>query len=271
MRQNPPVTPFLKWAGGKRWLVDQHFSLIPSFTGKYIEPFLGGGSVFFKIRPKEAFLSDSNERLIECYTAMRDHPHLVYSILKEHHLLHCDEYYYHLRSKNYTSDVERAAQFIYLNRTCFNGLYRVNLKGTFNVPRGSKHSVLLGSDNFISSSEALRGSTLRAIDFEEAINEGKEGDLIFIDPPYTVKHNFNGFVKYNDKIFKWADQERLRDTIVRARDRGCVCVVTNAAHKSVVDLYSGIGTITYLKRKSVLSGKNSARGTYDEILVVINP
>jgi len=136
--------PFLKWAGGKRWLVDKHFDLLNVEFDRFIEPFLGSGAVFFRLAPEKAILCDKNSQLIDTYRAIQEDWQQVEKYIKSHHTNHNKEYYYHIRSKNFTTLVEKAAQFIYLNRTCWNGLYRVNLKGQFNVPIGTKKNVVLG-------------------------------------------------------------------------------------------------------------------------------
>ena len=164
------------------------------------------------------------------------------------------------------SPVKRAARLIYLNRTCWNGLYRVNRQGEFNVPIGTKTQVLLESDCFSAISDQLRMTEIRHSDFEATIDEASVGDLVFVDPPYTVKHNLNGFLKYNDKIFSWQDQVRLRDAVDRASGRGAYIVVTNANHKSLRDLYAGFSQAP-LARQSVLSGLAKSRGLTEELLI----
>jgi DNA adenine methylase len=162
---------------------------------------------------------------------------------------------------------QKAARFIYLNRTCWNGLYRVNLNGEFNVPIGTKTSVLLGSDDFPSTSQTLQSATLIAGDFEVAIDQAQAGDVVFCDPPYTVRHNNNGFVKYNEQLFVWQDQVRLKDSLERAQARGARVFVTNADHESVRELYSGNFKTTALKRFSPIGGTNAVRGKYSELLI----
>lgn len=247
--QEGRVVPFLKWAGGKRWLVKKHIDLFPSSYDRYIEPFLGGGSVFFALRPQKSILADSNARLIETYIQIRECASRVAKLLVKHQEAHCDEYYYSERLRRYPdSAVHRAAQFIYLNRTCWNGLYRVNRKGEFNVPRGSKTSVVLDTDDFPALSRALSNSDLLAQDFSQTISCAGSGDFVYVDPPYTVKHRDNGFAKYNEKIFNWDDQERLKNDVVDAIERGAMVAVSNANHKSLTDLYDGIGRHKKLSR-----------------------
>ncbi|WCL54357.1 DNA adenine methylase [Gimibacter soli] len=262
-----PLKPFLKWAGGKRWLFESGQFRLPEFSGKYIEPFLGGGAVFFENQPRNAILSDFNGRLIELYQQIRDNLEDFEILLAGHAESHSKEYYYQTRAQQFDSAVERAAQFLYLNRTCWNGLYRENLKGEFNVPIGTKQTVIFESDNFGAWSKALRGVILENKDFEEAINEAHTGDFIFVDPPYTVRHNLNGFVKYNQKIFSWNDQERLRDALKRAHARGVSFALTNADHQSIRDLYCGFGDQKKLWRHSVIAGNAENRTLSSELLI----
>ena len=265
VKKNTP--PFLKWAGGKRWLLEKHAHLFDVKFSRFIEPFVGSGAVFFNLKPSRAILCDQNERLIEVYSAIRDSWTLVERYLREHHRKHSVEYYYQMRAVKLRSAASRAAQLIYLNRTCWNGLYRVNKKGEFNVPIGTKQNVLLDTDNFEDIARTLKNVDLLAGDFDLALADAGEGDFVFVDPPYTVKHNLNGFVKYNEKIFSWEDQVRLRDSVADAKGRGARIIVTNACHQSIKDLYSDIGQAITIGRSSVIAGKSTARGIYEEVLI----
>ena len=260
------VQPFLKWAGGKRWLAEKHMSYFPPKFGKYYEPFLGSGAVFFSLAPSEAVLSDLNSELVEAYCALRDDWEKVYSVLKIHHRNHCSEYYYRVRASKPKLPHTKAAKFIYLNRTCWNGLYRVNLNGGFNVPIGTKKNVILETDDFLAVSNRLSSVEINSCDFEDTIEKAQSGDLIFADPPYTVKHNLNGFVKYNEKIFSWQDQERLSEGLKRASDRGCFIVATNAHHPAVQELYMGF-ELRSLDRSSVIAASSNYRGRYAELFI----
>lgn len=260
-------SPFLKWAGGKRWLTSAYAELLPASYKRYYEVFLGGGAVFFSMRPQHATLSDLNAELIECYSVLRDEWENVVERLHYHHNNHSKDYYYEIRSSKPRLLANRAARFIYLNRTCWNGLYRVNLKGEFNVPVGTKTNVLLESDNFKELSALLKKTELLAADFEEVIDNARSGDFIFADPPYTVRHNLNGFVKYNEKIFHWEDQVRLRDCLVRASKRGCIVLLTNANHPSIIELYENDFELISLSRSSVIAANSKNRGMYEELVV----
>lgn len=230
--------PFLKWAGGKRWLVFQRPELLRVDAQRHLEPFLGSGAVFFHGPPRRAILSDLNRDLIETYEVLRDAPLEVWDHLRRHNREHSEDYYYRIRSMNCRTPITRAARFIYLNRTCFNGLYRVNLKGEFNVPKGTKNTVLFESDDFEATAAELGQADLRACDFSETICEAEENDFLYIDPPYTVQHNTNNFVKYNEQIFSWSDQQRLARDLLEAASRGASILVSNADHPCIHKLYS---------------------------------
>lgn len=267
MQSTNTIVPFLKWAGGKRWLADNYTDLFNVNYKRFIEPFLGSGAIFFKLQPRNAILADRNERLIETYTAIKDEHLRVIRHLKTHQRLHSSDYYYRVRSQKPRSSASRAAQLIYLNRTCWNGLYRVNLEGNFNVPIGSKTNVLLDTDDFNSVAKILSRVKLIACDFEEILAKAKSGDLVFVDPPYTVKHNNNGFIKYNRGLFSWSDQVRLRECVVQAIDRGAQVIVTNAYHPSVKKLYSGVGKFIRVSRASVIAGDPAHRKACDELVI----
>lgn len=264
------MEPFLKWAGGKRWLRAEIARRFPNWTGRYIEPFLGSGAIFFHLKPSSALLSDINSKLIETYIAMRDRPDLVERYLRGYQALHSDDFYYEERPRSHRSQARRAAQFIYLNRTCWNGLYRVNKKGDFNVPRGTKNAIMMPGEDFRELSKLLTCAEICCDDFETIIDRADHGDLVYCDPPYTIHHNMNGFLKYNENIFSWQDQLRLHAAVARAAERGAVVLVSNAGHESVVNLYNGLGETEEIRRASVISGLKKGRGWYDEILVEIS-
>lgn len=261
------VPPFLKWAGGKRWLSDRIVEIATQYTGKYVEPFLGGGAVFFCLKPKSALLSDVNEDLITTYQALRSDYQRVELLLKKHQKAHTKEYFYQIRAYRPRCPYRKAARFLYLNRTCWNGLYRVNRQGQFNVPIGTKSSVLLPTDNWKVVAELLEAVEIVCGDFEHSIDQAGEGDFVFADPPYTVKHNLNGFIKYNDSLFSWNDQIRLRNAVLRAKDRGAIVVVTNANHASVRELYQEGFDLEPVVRASVLAGSPQHRGHFEELLI----
>ena len=259
--------PFLKWAGGKRWLFAKYAHVLPTNYKTYIEPFLGGGAMFFGLQPTRAILSDLNPELIATYRAIKKNWHEVRTALKRHHGRHTPNYYYRMRSKTIADPIERAARFVYLNRTCWNGLYRVNKQGAFNVPVGTKTSVCLSSDDFEHVHSLLRHARLISSDFEQVIAMAGSGDFVFADPPYTTLHSNNGFVKYNEKLFAWADQVRLHSCLLRAQQRGATVVATNADHSSIRDLYSGTFHVRALRRASVIASDSKYRQDIGELLI----
>lgn len=267
------IIPFLKWPGGKRWFVKNHASLLPSNFQRYIEPFLGGGSVFFHLCPRNALLGDSNSDVITAYLAVKQDWRRIERSLAYRQRAHIldENYYYKQRDKITEDPMVRAARMIYLNRTCFNGIYRVNLQGRFNVPKGTKNCVVMDSDNFERIADLLQETELRIADFETLIDEARHDDFVFADPPYTVRHNFNGFVKYNEILFSWEDQERLAHALARARDRGVKIVSTNANHSSIRTLYETLGfEIRSLSRFSSISATPKSRRQFEELVVFAN-
>lgn len=264
--QKAPLAPFLKWAGGKRWLTQRHMRYFPLSFRRYHEPFFGGGALYFWLRPDSAVLSDVNGDLINVYVQVRDRWEVIAAGLEEHQRLHNKEHYYAIRALEPLDPVDRAVRFIYLNRTCWNGLYRVNKAGKFNVPIGTKDVVLM-ADDFEEISRSLKKAKLLQSDFESTIDGAVTGDLVYADPPYTVKHNNNGFVKYNENIFSWEDQVRLAGAASRAAARGVKVIVSNADHESVRELYSDFGEIIKIDRASVIAGNSAARGSVGEVLI----
>lgn len=259
--------PFLRWAGGKRWLVNSSIDFIPEKYERYIEPFIGGGAVFFNESPDNFIIADANDDLINCYQCLSEEPLKFEHTLKQHQRNHSDEYYYKIRASNPRKRHTRAARFVYLNRACFNGLYRVNSKGRFNVPIGTSNNIILSNDDFSNISLCLQNGEILTRDFELTINEAKHNDFVFVDPPYTVKHNMNGFVQYNEKIFSWEDQVRLKNAVVDAVARGAKVTITNADHPSIHALYDGIAEIESVSRNSLIAGQNSNRGKTTEVII----
>lgn len=262
------VPPFLKWAGGKRWLTGVVAPLpASSANATYFEPFLGSAAMYFHWQPAKAVLSDTNAALVETYSALKRDHWRVAAHLRRHAAKHDDDYYYTVRERACRTESTRAAQFIYLNRTCWNGLYRVNRHGMFNVPRGTKETVVLDTDDFEAVSRLLQRATLVCSDFEAQIDKAVAGDVVFADPPYTVRHQYNGFVKYNEKLFSWDDQVRLRDALLRAKNRGVLILLTNADHESIRALYRPSFQVHEVARYSAISSSATTRGDYAELLI----
>jgi DNA adenine methylase len=272
VKNQESALPFLKWPGGKRWarglIVDV---LRRSLQRTYYEPFLGGGSVFFSLQPRLAVLSDINADLINTYCLVRDRPAELIRRLKR---LPVDKSTYdRLRASDPEPPVERAVRFLYLNRTAFGGIYRLNLAGQFNVPYGGGErtpEVLWRRDLLATASRVLADADVRHADFELAVESARRGDAVYCDPTYTVAHENNGFVRYNQRNFSWQDQERLACVARRAGERGAAVVISNANHASIRRLYKG-AKFQVLERYSSVSTDVSKRRQVRESLVVIGP
>lgn len=250
------VRPLLKWAGGKRALTTEITPLLQGYH-HYYEPFFGGGAVFFDLVPKHSVLGDLNPELINCYKVTKNQPDAL--IEKLQCLKNTEETYYKVRASEPVSDVSRAARFIYLCTLSFNGIYRVNLSGQFNVPYGYKeHLNPCDSDLIHSISHQLQSCELVCADFELVAARAMRGDCVYFDPPYTVAHGNNGFIKYNEKIFSWKDQERLEVVAKALAKRGVKVVISNADHPSLRDLYKAFEVKT-VERWSVISAATTGR------------
>jgi DNA adenine methylase len=257
--------PFLKWAGSKRKIIGSLRELIPSRYGRYIEPFLGSASLFFHLQPTSAYLADSNSDLIDTYTAIRDKPEAVIRFLKA---MRVDrDYFYSIRSNMSRGQYKRAAEFVYLNKTCWNGLYRVNLKGQFNVPYGDpKGSRVFAPENILACAAALSHPDIivRKADYSQVENIAVAGDFVFFDPPYVTTHNNNGFIEYNENIFSWDDQVKLAALCERLTSKGVKVLVTNANHDSLKELYFRFESQEII-RQSTLASNSKYRRQVTEI------
>lgn len=263
------IKPFIRWAGGKRWLLKHIDQLLPSSFNNYHEPFLGGGSIFLYLKntnkiQNQSFLSDSNEDLINTYKVLKSNSYELIKVLETYK--NEKDFYYFIRSLNPTSSIERAAQFIYLNKTSYNGIYRVNRQGQYNVPFGyRKNKDLFDFENMKKCSLLFDESTaLYAEDFDFVKNNIQRSDLIFLDPPYTVAHENNGFVQYNQHIFSWEDQKRLAVLLEFITNAEAYFILTNAAHISISNLFNGLGTLQVLQRHSTIGGKGAKRNSVNE-------
>lgn len=261
------IKPFLRWAGGKTWFIEHLEALLDgqNFTN-YYEPFLGGGSIFFSLSVTGAVatLSDVNRELIDTYIAIRDNVEDVIQYFATYE--NTSDFYYKLREKEPTDPFERAARFIYLNHTSYNGLYRVNRKGKYNVPFGNRKSDTIDIEEIRKASRALVGVNLISGDFENRGNVIQEGTLVFLDPPYTVSHNDNGFIQYNQSIFSIEDQERLEQYIQFIMERGAYFILTNAAHNAIREIFADCGRSMLVERQSLIGGKKAKRGLTSELV-----
>lgn len=261
----PVSLPLLKWAGGKRWLAPILTNLLSGVAyDRYFEPFCGGAALFFHLAPKRALLSDTNADLINCYTEVKERPDAVIAALRR--LQNSERSYYAVRNMLPRSAAGAAARILYLTTLAFNGIYRVNLRGEFNVPYGYKtHISPCDSDRIHAASKLLARAQLVAADFEDAAAAASVNDVIYFDPPYTVAHGNNGFVKYNQKILQWEDQLRLACVATAAAERGCKVIVSNADHVSIRRLYRHF-TINRICRPSVMAASAEKRRSITECL-----
>ena len=259
--------PFLRWAGGKSWLINQLDNLIQIDTfNQYHEPFFGGGAFFFHINPQSpSYLNDLNHELIETYECVKDDVLGVIDELKKFH--NTKEFYYKVRSSNFKKPQKKAARFIFLNQTSFNGIYRVNLKGEYNVPFGFRKKDFLETELLKIASKTLKSAIFSKGDFLCSLDNIQENDLVFLDPPYTITHNDNGFFKYNAKLFTKDDQLRLSDMIDEIKRRNAFYILTNAAHEKVKEIFNKNDNMIELKRASLIGGKNAKRDKYSELMV----
>ena len=262
------VKPFLRWAGGKQWISHRLSESIPPYTGKYFEPFLGGGSLYFATLPQRAVLSDLNQRLIETYQQLRDIPLEVIDVLNK--WANDERTYYEVRQTDFDDATARAAQFIYLNRTCWNGLYRVNRQGKFNVPFGRHGRTVFNAQHLMDVSATLKNAEVYCADFEQMLKHAQQGDFVYLDPPYTSLQGGNGFRRYNESLFSWHDQQRLGRTAIRLSELGCTVLVSNADHESVVELYPGF-SYERVARHSILAASSAYRRMTSELLLASDP
>jgi len=266
------MKPFLKWAGGKRWLIPRLVGILPNFK-KYFEPFAGSAGLFFALEPQAGVLSDVNRDLINCYRCVRDHCDSVIAVLRK---LRVDEdTYYRVRDRQYrcADKIRRAAFFIYLNRTCWNGLYRVNREGNFNVPMGKRDRAveLYDPDQLILASQILRRTRIMSCDFEHAVKGAQAGDLVYFDPPYITTHLTNGFVKYNSRLFHHFDELRLARVSRELAMSGVSVIVSNAAHPLIKQLYDGPFYKTEIQRASLIAADPQRRSVFPELLISTFP
>lgn len=235
--------PFLRWVGGKRQIVSRLVKLAPADAAqrRYIEPFLGAGSLFFALAPQDAVLGDRNSHLVSCYRAIRDNADRVAERLRRHGAAHSDEHYYRVRDlyNRSAASPARAAHFIYLNQACYNGVFRVNTKGEFNVPCGSREPNLPSSDALERIARHLRPAKFVVGDFETTLATAKKGDFVYLDPPYPPLNGTAYFAHYTMDRFGTEDQARLAALVRKLDERGCDVMVSNADRKSIRDLYKG--------------------------------
>jgi DNA adenine methylase len=258
--------PFLRWAGGKSWLTKHLNKIIGDIEFQnYHEPFLGGGAIFFALESsKNSYLSDLNAELVDTYLALKTDPLKVIRAMKMYE--NTEDFYYDTRNSSYTDPSEKAARFIYLNQTSFNGLYRVNQEGRYNVPYGYRSKPFLEENKLIQASQYLQKASITCGDFTSGKKKIRVGDLVFLDPPYTVSHNNNGFIKYNQKLFSIEDQKRLSKFIDYIKARGAYYILTNAAHPEIGKIFDKGDNQIELSRASLIGGEYAKRGQTTEYI-----
>ena len=271
--RRPTPRPFLKWVGGKTQLLEQLLGRIPDNIGTYYEPFIGGGALFFALKPERALLGDFNAELIGTYRAVRDELPMLIKALEGHY--YEKNYFYDVRAlkPETLSSTEAAARTIFLNRAGFNGLYRVNSKGEFNVPFGRYTNPLIcDHENLEACSSLLQGAELQQGSFETVLEQTKDGDFTYLDPPYVPLSKTSNFTGYVANGFGPDHQKRLADLLVQLHRKGVRFMLSNAGCEDSRKLYRdlpipGLRIETVQARRSVNS-RSSARGKVDEILVL---
>lgn len=274
--------PLIKWAGGKRGIIPQLQDLMPDdvhpdFSGRFIEPFVGGAAMFFYLKPKEAILADMNEELINLYTQVSERPKDFMTVLDEMGSCeYCKETYYEVRASQPTDDVERAARTVFLNRWGWNGLYRVNKKGGFNVPFGATSNgqkpMLYNADNVMAVSELMKRADLRVASYEDTLKEAADGDFVFMDPPYHPLSVTSSFTSYTKLDFTLEDQAKLCDSILEVEERTdgkARMMLSNSVAPDLIELYERKNNLrlhTVVAFRAI-SAKKSSRGGQAELVV----
>lgn len=267
------MEPFLRWAGGKRWLAPRLAPLLKQILlesgGVYAEPFLGSASMFFGLAPQRAILSDTNAELINAYRQVARNYAALEAYLRKWPV--SPDFYYELRTKHPTGLLERAARFIYLNRTCYGGLYRENQRGEFNTPYGGGERTpapLLKKRLLQSAHFALQNVTLKTADFESILSAAGDGDVVYCDPSYSNVTR-DAFDRYGSQIFDWNDQERLARAAEQAMEFGATVVISNGWFKDLHDLYPAAYRIK-LERKKTIGNKPTCSSRHFEYLLILD-
>lgn len=268
--------PFVKWAGGKRQIIDKLKKYAPKNFNTYYEPFVGGGALLFELSPKKAVINDYNKELINVYECIKDANKFekMCRELNHHEVEHSEEYYYEIRNIdrdknkfNKLSDYKRAARTIYLNKACFNGLYRVNSKNEFNVPFGKKNKVNTYEGQnlgIISGYLNYNDITIMSVDFEESVKSAKKGDFVYFDPPYDS--DTSTFNSYTEDGFGKEEQKRLARVFKELSDRGCYVMLSNHNTKLINELYKDFN-IHVIEAKRNINSNGKKRGKVEEVII----
>ncbi len=278
MKKNPLLSPVVKWVGGKRQLLKEILPLIPKDITTYYEPFVGGGAVLFALQPKKAVINDYNEELINVYNVIMDEPDELIKILEIHKEKNNSEYYYKVREIDRTpeykklSNIERAARIIYLNKTCYNGLYRVNQAGQFNSPYGrykNPNIVNLPTVKAINDYFNKNNITITSGDYKDALKKirAKTKSFVYFDPPYFPLSSSSSFTGYTDNGFGEEQQMELKNECDKLNKKGIRFLLSNSSCKFIEDLYKSDYNIKIIKAKRVLNSDGNKRGEIDEVLI----
>jgi len=272
---NKLVRPFLKWAGGKRQLLPEIKNYVPKKYNTYYEPFLGGGAILFNLQPKNATINDSNTELINCYEVIRDSLEELIEDLKKHE--NNELYYYEMRELDRTTTykdnydkIKRASRILYLNKTCYNGLFRVNSQGQFNVPFGRyKNPNILDEAVLRAVNKYLNNNRVKIFntDFEKAVLDAKKGDFVYFDPPYDPVSNTASFTGYDVNGFDKEEQKRLKSVFDDLTSRGCQALLSNADTDFIIKLYGGRYKIEKISATRAINSNALKRGKITEVLV----
>jgi len=273
MKKNKLIAPFLKWVGGKRQLMPAINVLLPKNYTHYYEPFIGGGALLFDLQPKNAVINDFNQELINVYQTVKDNPEELITDLKTHK--NESDYFYVLRALdredgfNELSNIKKASRIIYLNKTCYNGLYRVNNSGEFNSPFGRyKNPNIVNEITIRAVSKYLNNSDITIVnkDFEEALKDIKKGSFVYFDPPYHPVSDSSNFTGYVQGGFDMFEQVRLRDLCDKLNKNGVKFLLSNSATQFIEDLYKDY-EISYVKANRSINSNATKRGEIDEVLI----
>lgn len=271
---NTLARPFLKWAGGKRQLVPELLQRMPKKFSKYYEPFIGGGALLLTLQPKKAVINDSNEELINCYSVVKNSLEDLIQDLRTHR--NEEDYFYEVRGWDRQEDfskktpVQRASRIIFLNKTCYNGLFRVNSQGQFNAPFGRyKKPNILDEAVLKAVSIYLRNANVEILrsDFSDAVKTAEKGDFIYFDPPYDPVSDTSSFTGYDLNGFSKEEQQRLKATVDDLTKRECQVLLSNAYTEFIVDLYKDYKHVKVGATRAINSN-SLKRGKVDEILVM---
>jgi DNA adenine methylase len=270
--ENKKVKPFVKWVGGKRQLLKQFSEkgLYPKKFKTYHEPFVGGGAVFFELNPEKAVLSDLNSELVTTYKVIKKDVESLIKSLKKHK--HTKEYFLKIRTKDVSklSDIEIASRFIYLNRTAFNGMYRVNKKGIYNVPFGKyKNPLICDEANLRQVSKVLKKVSIKNQDYMKILDCANKGDFVYFDPPYYPVSKTASFTSYTADSFLEKEQEELRDTFEKLHKKGCYVMLSNSDTDFIKKIYSKIKGIKIHKIQAnrAINSNGNGRGKITELVI----